>query len=60
MMYKNCLHWYYGFMGKKDFTRPKFLRPISLMSFLLKIIGKVLDNYVFENSADAVVPLPAS
>ncbi|ENN73442.1 hypothetical protein YQE_09939, partial [Dendroctonus ponderosae] len=34
--------------GKKDYTEPKSFRPISLTSFLMKMLEKIIDRYLTE------------
>jgi ribonuclease HI len=43
-------------VGRRDTTLPKSFRPISLTSFLLKTMEKVVDNYL-RTTALLVVPL---
>ncbi|RVE40858.1 hypothetical protein evm_014493 [Chilo suppressalis] len=45
--------------GKSDYTQPKAFRPISLTSFLLKVLERMCDRYLRDNALKRV-PLHAN
>lgn len=40
-------------LGKKDYTEPKSFRPISLTSFILKVLERLIENHIRETTLKA-------